>query len=206
MAKPFTIKDFMAEFPTDEACLDHLFKVRYGAEPVCPKCGQIDKFHRLAKLPAYTCNCGHHVHPMAGTPFARSHTALQKWFYVMFMFTTTRNGVSAKEIQRQIGCTYKTAWRMGHEIRKYMTWVDPVQSPEESSFDVRRFVGGFPEAIARISRSKASRLASDGCCSANCARCLRSRACFRVMALLRRNWHLLIHRQIVRTARFAFIR
>jgi transposase len=124
MTKAFTIKDFMQAFPDDETCLVHLFDVRYGKEPVCPKCGQINKFKRLSKLPAWTCNCGHHVHPMAGTPFMRTRTPLQKWFYVMFLFTTTRNGVSAKEIQRVIGCTYKTAWRMGHEIRKYMTWVD----------------------------------------------------------------------------------
>ena len=75
-------------------------------------------------MPAYTCNCGHHIHPMVGTPFERSRTPLQKWFYVMYLLTTTRNGLSAKEIQRVIGVTYKTAWRIGHEIRKYMTWVD----------------------------------------------------------------------------------
>jgi hypothetical protein len=61
---------------------------------------------------------------MAGTPFERSRTPLKTWFYVMFLFCATRNGLSAKEIQRQIGVTYKTAWRMGHEIRKYMGWVD----------------------------------------------------------------------------------
>jgi transposase-like protein len=124
MSKPFTIKDFFKRFPDDDACLDHLFDVRYGKEPVCPKCGQIGTFHRLKKLPAYTCNCGHHIHPMAGTPFLRTRTPLQKWFYAMYLFTTTRNGVSAKEIQRQLGVTYKCAWRIGHEIRKYMGWVD----------------------------------------------------------------------------------
>jgi transposase-like protein len=61
---------------------------------------------------------------MAGTPFERSRTSLRTWFYVMFLFCASRNGVSAKEIQRQIGCTYKTAWRIGHQIRKYMGWVD----------------------------------------------------------------------------------
>lgn len=124
MAKSFTIQDFFKRFPDDDACLDHLFNTRFGDEPACPKCGEIGKFRRLAKLPAYTCNCGHHIHPMVGTPFAKSRTPLQKWFYAMYMFTTTRNGVSAKEIQRQLGVTYKTAWRIGHEIRKYMAWVD----------------------------------------------------------------------------------
>jgi transposase len=124
MAKSWTIKQFMETYPDDDACLAHLFETRYGKEPICPKCGQIGTFHKLRKLPAYTCNCGHHIHPMAGTPFERSRTPLKTWFYVMFLFCATRNGLSAKEIQRQIGVTYKTAWRIGHEIRKYMGWVD----------------------------------------------------------------------------------
>jgi transposase len=119
-----TIQDFFRQFPDDHACLDHLFRTRYGDEPACPKCGEVGKFRRLRKMPAYTCNCGHHIHPMAGTPFERSRTSLQKWFYAMFLFTTTRKGVAAKELQRQIGVTYKTAWRIANEIRKYMGWID----------------------------------------------------------------------------------
>ncbi|MEX0854061.1 MAG: IS1595 family transposase [Bauldia sp.] len=124
MSKPMTIGQFFKAFPDDDACLAHLFKVRYGDNPACPKCGQIGTFHKLAKLPAYTCNCGHHIHPMVGTPFHRSRTPLQKWFFAMFMFTTTRNGVAAKELQRQLGVTYKTAWRIARLIREYMGWVD----------------------------------------------------------------------------------
>jgi len=98
---------------------------RYGDKITCPKCDKESRFARIKKLPAFSCpTCGHHIHPMAGTPFERSRTPLQKWFYAMYLFTTTRNGVSAKELQRQLGVTYKCAWRMGHEIRKYMTYVD----------------------------------------------------------------------------------
>ncbi len=124
MAKILTIQDFFKRFPTDDACLKHLFEVRFGKEPFCPKCGEVGKLRKLAKLPAWTCNCGHHVHPMVGTPFHRSRTPLQKWFYAMYLFTTSRHGVPAKELQRQLGVTYKAAWRMGHEIRKYMAKVD----------------------------------------------------------------------------------
>ncbi len=125
MAKGFTIQDFFKKFPTDGDCLDHLMATRYGDRVECPKCGKEGRFARLKKLPAYSCpTCGHHIHPMAGTPFERSRTPLQKWFYAMYLFTTTRNGVAARELQRQLGVTYKTAWRIGHEIRKYMTYVD----------------------------------------------------------------------------------
>lgn len=121
----FTINDFFKQFPDDSSCLDHLMRTRHGESIDCPKCGKHGKFSRVKKIPAYQCSwCGHQVHPMAGTPFESSHTPLQKWFYAMYLFTTSRHGVPAKELQRQLGVTYKTAWRMGHEIRKYMADVD----------------------------------------------------------------------------------
>ncbi len=127
MAKQFTVTDFFKRFPDDDTCLDHLMKIRFGFELDCPKCSKHGKFSKIKKQPAYQCAwCGHHIHPMAGTPFERSRTSLQKWFYAMYLFTTSRHGVPAKELQRQLGVTYKCAWRMGHEIRKYMGDVDGV--------------------------------------------------------------------------------
>ena len=138
-----TVTDFFRQFPTDDACLEHLWNVRFGDEVECEKCGKVGKFYRLRKEPAYSCpRCGHHIHPMVGTPFAKSRTPLQKWFYAMYMFTTTRHGVAAKELQRQLGVTYKTAWRMGHELRKYMAEVDgetPLSGDVEAD---ETYVGG----------------------------------------------------------------
>lgn len=121
----FTVQDFFKRFPTDNDCLDHLMEVRYGKQFDCPKCGAEAKFYRLKKVKAFACEwCGHHVHPMVGTPFERSRTSLQLWFYAIYLFTTSRNGVAAKELQRQLGVTYKAAWRMGHQIRQYMAETD----------------------------------------------------------------------------------
>jgi transposase len=125
MSKVMTVQQFFERFPNDDVCLEHLMQTRYGVEVTCPKCGKEGMFYRLSKVPAYSCPwCGNHIHPMAGTPFERSSTPLQKWFYAMYLFTTSRHGVPAKELQRQLGVTYKTAWRMGHEIRKYMALID----------------------------------------------------------------------------------
>ena len=125
MAKIVTIQDFMKRFPDDAACLEHLMKVRYGNTPTCPKCGNENSLHRLKKEPAYVCQwCGHHVHPMAGTIFTDSRTPLAKWFYAIYLFSTSRHGVPAKELQRQLGVTYKTAFRMAHLIRLHMGKVD----------------------------------------------------------------------------------
>jgi transposase-like protein len=120
-----TVQDFFAQFPDDEACLAHLFDVRFGQGYKCPKCKREAKWYRIAAERAFSCQwCGHHIHPTVGTPFESSRTSLQLWFYAIFLFTKSRNGVSAKELQRQLGVTYKCAWRMGHEIRKHMSDVD----------------------------------------------------------------------------------
>ncbi|MEE9159842.1 MAG: IS1595 family transposase [Gammaproteobacteria bacterium] len=125
MAKLLTVQEFFQLFPDDDTCLDHVMAMRYGNPLVCPKCGKHGKFHRLRKEPAYCCQwCGHRIYPMVDTPFERTRTPLQKWFYAMYLFTTSGHGVPAKELQRQLGVTYKTAWRIGHELRKYMAVID----------------------------------------------------------------------------------
>ena len=121
MARAYTIQRFLSEFPSDDACLDRIMEIRYGPKPICPKCNRQTKFHRLTGRRAYSCQfCAHHVYPCVGTPFEKSTTPLHKWFYAMFLFTTSRNGVSARELQRHLGVTYKTAWRMAHQIREHM--------------------------------------------------------------------------------------
>jgi transposase len=120
-----TIQDFFKMFPTNEACLDHIMETQYGKNSICPKCDKKTKFHRVTSQRAYVCQfCGHHLYPCVGTPFEKSRTSLQLWFFAMYLFTSNRSGVSAKELQRQLGVTYKCAWRMGHEIRKHMSTID----------------------------------------------------------------------------------
>jgi transposase len=120
-----TLRQFQDRFPTEESCLDHLMRTRFGERHICDKCGKDAKFYRVKARRSYACEwCGAHVYPTAGTPFDRTRTSLRDWFHVMFLFTTSRSGVAAKEVERQIGVTYKTAWRMCHEIRKYMAIID----------------------------------------------------------------------------------
>ena len=138
-----TVTQFFKRFPDDESCLNHLFDVRFGQEYECPKCNKSAKWYRIKAERAYSCgNCGHHLHPTVGTLFAKSRTSLQLWFYAIYLFTTTRHGVSAKELQRQLGVTYKTAWRMGHQIREHMSEVDG-EEPLSGHVEVdETYVGG----------------------------------------------------------------
>lgn len=118
--KHFTLAEFNEQFPDDAACLDFVFKTRWP-KPVCPECSKKDSFYRVEKRKCYSCSwCGYQLSPTAGTIFHKSETSLKSWFFAMFLMTASRNGVAAKEIERQLGVTYKTAWRMAHQIRKLM--------------------------------------------------------------------------------------
>jgi transposase len=119
----FTIAHFNAQFPDDAACLEFLMEQKYPSGLVaCEKCGADRKHYRLVNRPAYSCDhCGSHVYPMAGTIFQDSRTSLRTWFYAMFLMSATRCGISAKQIQRETGVTYKTAWRMFKQIRTLMS-------------------------------------------------------------------------------------
>jgi transposase len=120
-----TLRQFQDRFPTEDSCLDHLMRTRYGARHDCEKCDREASFYRVKSRRSYACEwCGHQVYPTAGTPFERTRTSLRDWFFVMFQFCASRNGVAAKEVERQLGVTYKTAWRMCHLIREYMGSLD----------------------------------------------------------------------------------
>ena len=164
MTKAPTLRQFQDRFPTEESCLEHLKLVRFGERHECEKCGKDAQFYRVQKRRSYACeHCGHQIYPTAETPFHRTRTSLRDWFYVMFLFCSKRNGVSAKEVERQIGVTYKTAWRMCHEIRKYMAIVDgdaPLGGPFKTVEIDETYMGG--EATGKGSGYKANKVAVIG--------------------------------------------
>jgi transposase-like protein len=115
----FMIKQFNNKYPDDEACLHDVFLNRYKNVKKCPECGNSFSFHKVAGRKCYACaNCGHQLHPLATTIFHKSSTPLKSWFYAIFLFSISTNGVSGKELERQLGVTYKCAYRMGQQIRK----------------------------------------------------------------------------------------
>lgn len=118
----YTVEQFHQEFPNDDACLQCVMEMRYpGGRAKCDSeecAGAIRKHHRVTGRTAFACdNCGKHLYPLAGTVFEKSSTSLRLWFYAMYLMGSTRCGISAKQIQRETGVTYKTAWRMFRQIR-----------------------------------------------------------------------------------------
>jgi transposase-like protein len=132
----YSVTEFLADFPDDAACLEHLWRTRHapdGEHADCPKCGDVKVFRRYVtkqQRQSWTCTaCGHHLHPTAGTIFHRSSTSLRLWFHAMYLMTSTRCGISAKQLERELGVHYKTAWRMFNRIRnELMTEGEPAPS------------------------------------------------------------------------------
>ncbi len=118
MVEKFTIKDFDRMYPDDKACLNEIFKNRYGHLKLCPQCKKETKFYKVKGRKCYACQyCGYQISPLADTIFHKSSTSLRNWFYSLYLFSVSKNGVSAKELERQLGVTYKCAWRIAKQIR-----------------------------------------------------------------------------------------
>ena len=123
----YSLFEFMREFPDDDACLNWLWRTRFsedGEHAQCPKCDRLRPFRRYEtsqRRQSWTCTaCGHHLHPTAGTIFHKSATSLHLWFYGIYLMTSTRCGISAKQLERELGVGYKTALRMFHLIRSLL--------------------------------------------------------------------------------------
>lgn len=122
MENKFSIKQFNQRFPDDAACLEEIKQLRFGDAITCPKCNKENKFYRVTGRSAYACSfCGHHIYPLKGSIFDHSSTELRLWFYAIYVMAQTRAGISAKQLERELGVTYKTAWRMFNQIRKLMS-------------------------------------------------------------------------------------
>ncbi|MFA5133672.1 MAG: IS1595 family transposase [Patescibacteria group bacterium] len=117
----YTIKNFREDFGTEEKCLNYIFYAKFSKKYVCPSCKKQAGFYKVSGRKCYACAaCGQQIHPLAGTIFHKSPTPLTLWFYAIYLFSASKNGVSAKELERHLGCTYKTAWRVGKQIRALM--------------------------------------------------------------------------------------
>lgn len=118
----YTYADLQREFPDDAACLRALVAMLYPHGIHCLTCGEVLPHHQLKSRPrVWSCGrCGAHTHPTAGTPFHKSSTPLATWFHAIYLMASTRCGVSAMQVMRETGVTYKTAWRMFNLIRKML--------------------------------------------------------------------------------------
>ncbi len=125
MSDIFTLQTFNTRFKSDDDCLSEIFNLKYPQGVHCVKCNKITKYYKLKGRKSYSCEfCRTQIHPLAGTVFEKTTTPLKLWFHGLFLMTQTRSGISAKQLQRMLGVTYKTAWRMWRQIRTLMADTD----------------------------------------------------------------------------------
>jgi transposase len=160
----YSVTEFLAEFPDDAACLEHLWRTRYapdGERAHCPHCDCERVFKRYVtkqQRQSWTCTgCGHHVHPTAGTIFHRSSTSLRLWFHAMYLMTSPRCGISAKQLERELGVHYKTAWRMFNKIRNELMADPKLVKPLTGKVEVdETFWGGRPRKKLKSKKEAAA--------------------------------------------------
>src|SRR3989344_6216408 len=143
MNDKFNLDSFLKKYKDDEACLKHIKSIKYPGGVFCEKCQKVTNFTKVQNRPVYQCSCGHQVSPLAGTIFEKTTTSLQYWFYAIFIMSVTRSGVSAKQLQRELGVTYKTAWRMFKQIRILMANANGNRRKLDGIVEVdETFIGG----------------------------------------------------------------
>ncbi len=121
MKQDFNLSSISKRFPTDEECLEEIKKIRFPQGINCLKCKKITKHYKLSGRTSYACEyCRNHVYPLKGTIFERTTTPLRTWFYALFLMTHTWGKIPVTKLQKELGVTYKTAWRMSHDIKILM--------------------------------------------------------------------------------------
>jgi transposase-like protein len=138
----YTIWNFDEEFPDDSTCLEWLVAHLYPEGIWCPTCDKVTKHHRVRSRTCYACQfCGHQEYPMKGTIFEGSSTSLRLWFHAMYLMASTRCGISAKQLEREVGVSYPTAWRMFKQIRSMLDQDD--DAPLSGTVEIdETFIGG----------------------------------------------------------------
>lgn len=130
----YTVHDLRVDFPDEQACLAWLVEYLYPDGITCKVCQKVTKHHPMRTRRSYCCDvCGHHVYPTAGTIFHNTRVPLALWYHAFYLMSTNKAGTSAMQLQREVGVTYKTAWRMMHKIRELM---EPPAEPLQQEVEV----------------------------------------------------------------------
>lgn len=146
----YTVKDLRRDFPDDDACLRWLVDWLYPDGITCKNCEKITKHHKVKSRRSYSCDeCGHHVHPTAGTIFHNTHVPLTDWFYAIYLMATNKAGTPSTQIQRALGVSSSTAWRMMHQIRKMMDAPDDLLSGDVEIDETFIHANSFKRSSAR---------------------------------------------------------
>jgi transposase-like protein len=157
-----TFFEFLKKFPTELACTQHYIKIRYGNKVKCNHCKCENSVYHIEKHPKnFIChNCNNTFSVFKDTIFEKSCTDLRKWMYAIHLFLNGKKGISALQLKKEIGVTYKTAWRMLQKIREAMGNDD--NDSEGGFVEVDEcYIGGKAENKHMYERIKAKTLINE---------------------------------------------
>ncbi len=152
MGRGCMLAEFQKEFPDEPCCAAFLSSRRWPDGFVCPACGKRRAVALKSRPRLLEClDCGRQTSLTAGTAMHRSKLPLTTWFWAAHVMSTHSNGMSARQLEDQLGVTYKTAWLLAQKLRRAM--VDPDRDLLEGVVEVDR--RRFPFAPEMLSSSPA---------------------------------------------------
>ena len=142
MNTPMNLVELIAEFGNDEMCRKYLQALRWPKDVTCPRCNS--EATAIANRSQFDCDaCHYQFSATSGTIFHDTHLPLQKWFLATYLLCESKKGMSACQIQRTLGISYKTAWYLCHRIRAAMLEIAP--EPLDGTVEIdETYVGGKP--------------------------------------------------------------
>ena len=157
MAAARSLAQFQQAFSDEASCAAFMFERRWPEGFVCPACGT-SRFAALkSRARLFEClDCGRQTSVTAGTAMHRSKLPLTTWFWAAHFMTTHSNGMSALQLQDQLGVTYKTAWLLTQKLRRSM--VDPDREPLEGVVEVDQTEIPFREGDTLLERGNAKKM------------------------------------------------
>src|SRR5216683_4945210 len=148
---PRTLAQFQRRFASEEACRAYLAASRWPDGYRCPRCQHGEALELPGRLLWRCLACGYDTSVTAGTVLHRTRTPLTQWFWAVYLVTTQTPGLSALQLQRQLGIRrYETAWTRLHKLRGAM--VRPGREPLQDKVEVDETYIGGPEAGLRGGR------------------------------------------------------
>ena len=147
--------ELIEKFGDEQQCRNYLEALRWHDRVRCPKCSG-DKISSILKRDQYNCDndsCRYQFSVTAGTIFHDTHLPLMKWFLATFLLCQSRKGMSANQLKRMLGISYKTAWYLSHRVRAAMGAAEQEQAKLGGTVEVdETYVGGKPKRGSKRGR------------------------------------------------------
>ncbi len=157
IARALSLTEFQAAFPDEGGCAAFLVERRWPGGFVCPACGSVRGAMLRSRAHTYVClDCGRQTSITAGTVMHRSKLPLTIWFWAAHLMSTHSNGMSARQLEDQLGLTYKTAWLLTQKLRRSM--VDPDREPLEGVVEVDQAEIPFRAGDTFLDRGNAGKI------------------------------------------------